>query len=135
MRICEGCGAKDRPALEFEGACSKNCDPRKATEDPSTHFDDCPRLIHEVRLFFRRATLEHTPRHPDGELSRRFRVEGWKLFRDGRDIFRKKMLCRDCIVKEGERDVLRREYQKACKAARGISTETYSQMLVRQSGI
>jgi len=43
------------------------------------HHDSCPKLIHEVRKLYRPAVLVHTEAHPEGELSRKLRAEGWKL--------------------------------------------------------
>ena len=133
MRNCEGCGKADQPALDFDIACKPNLCPPTADERPETHHDNCPKVMHEVRKLYRPAELEHTAAHPEGELSRKLRTEGWKLLRDGKDLFRWRMLCRGCIETEYQREENHREYLKACQRARGESDQTYSQLLAQQA--
>ena len=132
-RSCETCGAADRPALDYEIACKPELCPPDADERPESHHDNCPRLQHEVRKLYRPAILEHSALHPEGELSRKLRAEGWKTQRDGRDLFRWKMLCRACIQTIYEREENHKQYLQACKRARGDSDQTYSQLLTQQA--
>ena len=135
MRVCAGCGREDVPKLDLYGACRpKQCSPT-ADERPETHHDSCPRLGHEVVKLIRPAKLVATPLHPEGELERKWRLAGWTVMKDGRDVFRWKMLCRSCIQGVYEREDREREYQKACRQARGDDDTTYSQMLTQQSFI
>lgn len=131
MRVCESCRKPDAPAVDHEISC-KNCPPT-ADERASSHADDCPKLIHEVRKLYKPAKLISTPGHPEGELEQKWRREGWKVIRDGREVFRWKMLCRGCIEKEAERDMVRRDYVKACKKARGQDDRTYGQLMMQQA--
>ena len=133
MRLCEGCRAADRPALDPEGACKRELCPPTADERPETHNDACPRLTHEVRKLYRPAELVFTAAKPEGELQRKWRAEGWKLLRDGKDLFRWRMLCRACITRVYEREENHKEYLKACKRARGEEDQTYSQLLAEQA--
>lgn len=119
--------------LDFDTACKPNLCPPTADERVETHHDSCPRLTHEVRKLFRPATLVHSARAPEGDLSLKLRLEGWKLLRDGKNLFRWKMLCRSCIERVYEREENHREYQQACKRARGESDQTYSQLLAEQA--
>jgi hypothetical protein len=133
MRVCSACGKPDVPTLELGEACKpKQCSPT-ADERPETHHASCPRLAHTVVKLSRPAKLVATPAHPEGELERKWRLEGWTLMRDGRDVFRWKMLCRSCIEVVYEREEHHREYLKACKKARGDDDRTYSQLLTQQS--
>jgi hypothetical protein len=133
MRSCEGCGRLDAPALDFDIPCKSDLCPPTADERPDTHHDSCPRLIHEVRKLYRPATLEHTAKHPEGELQKKWRLEGWKVMKDGRDLFRWKMLCRACIQTVYDREESHKEYLQACKRARGDSDQTYSELLAQQA--
>jgi hypothetical protein len=133
MRCCETCGREDAPALDFDVECKRDLCPPTADERPETHHDSCPKLIHEVRKLYRPGVLVHTEAHPEGELSRKWRIEGWKLMRDGKDLFRWKMLCRKCIGVVYEREDNHKEYLKACKRARGESDQSYSDLLAQQA--
>jgi hypothetical protein len=108
------------------------CDP-KADYRPETHHDSCPKFSHEVVKLFRPAKMVATPKQPQGELEPKWRREGWKVMKDGRQTFRWKMLCRSCIQVVYEREEHHRDYVKACKAARGDDDRTYSKMLTAQS--
>lgn len=132
MRICESCARPDSCIVDYETKCGGKCDPR-ADERSETHHDSCPKLTHEVRLLLRVAKLVNTPAHPEGELERKYSADGWKIRKDGRDVFRTKMLCRACIQAVCERDQRQKEYETACKRALGQDTQTYSQMLAQQS--
>jgi hypothetical protein len=79
----------------------------------------------------RQADLIRTEAHPEGQLPQAKVRAGWKLVRDGRDQFRVKMLCRDCISLEVQREESKREYEKKCAALLGKTDQTYSQMLVQ----
>jgi hypothetical protein len=133
MRKCEACSKPDAPALEYEGVCKPDLCPPTADERPETHHDACPRLIHEVRRLYRPAVLVHTPAHPEGQLETKWLREGWVIVKDGRDVFRMKMLCRACILKVYEREANHKEYVKACNRAMGDDGMTYSQLLARQA--
>lgn len=58
---------------------------------------------------------------------------GWELFQNGPKMYRRKLMCRDCIEKYKTTESMRRDYEKACRAARGLDDTTYAQMLARQS--
>lgn len=133
MRTCEACGKSDSCVVDYETKCKPNLCPPMADERAETHHDQCPKLTHEVRPLYRPAKLINTPAHPEGQLEPKWIAEGWKLVRDGTDVFRKKMLCRACIQVVYEREERRKEYLKACKKARGEDDRTYSQLLVMQS--
>jgi hypothetical protein len=132
MRSCQDCGVADRLVMDFQEPCIKSkCNPLTANEqDPLSHHDDCPKLIHEVRRVEKAAKLEHTERHPEGELSQKLQREGWQLLTTGRHTLRWKMLCRKCIAIEEQRAKQHQHYLKACKALRG-EDPTYNQMLNR----
>lgn len=133
MRSCTQCKKPDAPRLEFDASCKGKCDPR-ATEDPATHSDECPRLTHEVVLYYKfvkQADLVRTEQRPEGQLAQSQLRNGWKLVRDGRDQFRVKMLCRDCIGLECQKEDSRKEYERKCAALLGQTNKTYSQMLAQ----
>lgn len=132
MRVCEACAKPDSCVVDYETGCGSKCDPR-ADERAESHHDSCPKLTHEVRLLLRVAKLVHTPAHPEGELERKYSADGWKTRRDGRDIFRTKMLCRACIQAVYELEQRQKDYAQACKKALGHDDQTYSQMLAQQS--
>lgn len=131
MRQCENCKRQDAPVLDHDRPC-KNCSPL-ADERAESHMDNCPKLIHEVRQYYKSAKLVNTPAYPEGELEPRWKREGWKLLRNGNEWYRWKMLCRSCIEKEAERDLVRRDYLKACKKARGVDDRSYGQLMVSQA--
>jgi hypothetical protein len=130
MRNCEGCKVADRLVMDFQEKCIRSkCNPLVANDqDPLSHADDCPKLIHEVRRLERAAKLEHSPDNPLGELSQKLRREGWTLLKDGRHLLRWKMLCRTCIAREEQRESQHRHYLAACKKLRG-EDPTYTHML------
>ncbi len=133
MRICAQCGCEDRPVLELDREClPKTCSPT-ATEDPATHADTCPRLSHDVVKLMRPAKLVATAKKPDGQLEARWLQDGWSVLRDGRDVFRWKILCRKCVAAVFEREERHKEYLQACKKARGEDDKTYTQLLTEQS--
>lgn len=91
-------------------------------------------MTHEVVLYYKlvqQADLVRTELKPEGQLPQSQLRAGWKLVRDGRDQFRVKMLCRDCIGVEVQREASRREYQAKCKALLGGANKSYSQMLAQ----
>lgn len=134
MRQCSNCKIVDRPVIDFDRPCRPElCSPGVQDNlDPSAHADGCPKVIHEVRHYFEPVKLIITPKHPEGELPYKYQREGWKLRKDGRNLFRWKMLCRNCIEKEAEREMVHRDYLKACKAARRIDDRTYGQLMIQQ---
>lgn len=134
MRTCEQCKQADRAVLEFDGSCKGKCSPL-ATDDPETHSDECPRVIHEVRRFYVRVKREDVlfdAGLPDGKLRQKYVAEGWKLKRDGHDLFRWRMLCRHCIERESERAMVQRDYKKGCEKARGEDNRSYGQFMLEQ---
>lgn len=133
MRTCEACGKPDSCVVDYETKCKPNLCPPDADERAETHHDQCPKLTHEVRWLYRTAKLINTPRHPEGQLEPKWIAEGWKLIRDGSEVFRRKMLCRKCIQDVYEREARQKEYQKACKRALGVDDRTYSQILAMQA--
>lgn len=133
MRNCVGCGKPDQCVVDYETKCKPNLCSPTADERAETHHDNCPKLTHEVKLLYRATRLINTPQHPEGQLEPKWIAQGWQLKRDGKDVFRVKMLCRACIQDVYERESRQKEYEKACKKARGIDDRTYSQMLAEQS--
>lgn len=133
MRNCQGCGKADSCVVDYETKCKPSLCPPDADERAETHHDQCPKLTHEVKLLYRAGKLIHTPKHPEGQLEHKWLADGWTTKRDGRDIYRTKMLCRSCIQAVYETESRRKEYEKACKKARGEDDRTYSQLLSQQS--
>lgn len=68
----------------------------------------------------------------DGKLGSYFSAKGWTLRQDGQRYYRIKMLCRACIELENVIQSRRQDYEKACRAARGLDNQTYAQMLASQ---
>lgn len=133
MRTCSNCKVADQPVMDFSRDCSSQCDPQiRDVGEAELHHVACNKVLHEVRPYFQPVTLQVTPKHPEGELPYRWQREGWKLRKDGTSLFRWKMLCRNCIDKEALREALQRDYQKACKAARGQDDRTYGQLMIQQ---
>ncbi len=118
---------------------SRECDPRTCnplywdSADYTQHGAGCSKVLHEVRQYVKPVTLVITARHPEGEMPTKWRREGWTFQRDGRGGFRWKMLCRNCIEKEAEREMVHRDYVKACKKARGVDDRTYGQLMMQQA--
>jgi hypothetical protein len=136
MRLCKSCKKPDSPRLDFDASCKGKCDPR-ATEDPATHDDACPRMTHEVVLYhklLKPIDLVRTEAAPEGELRHKDVVAGWTLRRDGRDTFKIKLLCRGCIAVDVERDTNHKAYLKQCAALLGKEDKSYSEMLAAQTG-
>lgn len=101
-------------------------------DDPSPmkHAPDCNGIAHEVILYpVRMAVSELTP---DKKLGTYYTSKGWKLMQNGLRWYRVKYLCRQCIIAEDQAQERKREYENACKAARGVDTLTYAQMLAQQ---
>lgn len=135
MRECQACHKRDAAILEPDTTCKGQCDP-KADERVETHTDLCPRLSHDVRKYLKAVTrneLIHSPDEPEGRLAMRLRLQGWKMLREGPDYFRWKMLCRDCIGLEAQKEAQQRDYRKACKSVLGAETQTYGQMMIANS--
>lgn len=135
MRICESCKKPDGPIVDYEKACKPELCPPTADERPETHHDRCPKLEHDVVRLERPVKLIHTPKHPEGELELKYRLQGWKLLKDGNHIFRYRMLCRACIQRIFDIEERHKDYLKACKKAAGKDDQTYSQLLAMQSMI
>lgn len=57
---------------------------------------------------------------------------GWALRIDGNKFYRVKLLCRSCIGLEVGAQARKREYEKSCRAVRGLDNMTYAQMLASQ---
>lgn len=133
MRLCETCSKPDSCIVDYETPCKPSLCPPTADERAETHHENCPKLTHEVRPLYRATKLIHTPRHPEGELEHRWRT--WKIVKDGKDIFRVKLLCRQCIQNVYATEERQKDYLKACKKAAGIDDQTYSQLLAMQSAI
>lgn len=130
MRTCSACHKEDKPWFESH-PCS--CGAYVVHDDdpnPLKHRPDCKSLGHEV--------VEYPVRIPksdltfDGKLSSYYAERGWALMRNGERYYRVKMLCRGCIVKETEALARKTDYEKACKAAQGIETLSYAQMIAGQ---
>lgn len=135
MRICSACQRLDACVVDYETRCDPKLCPPTADERAETHHDQCPKLTHEVRLLYRPTKLIHTPQHPEGQLEGKWLREGWRLVKDGTDLYRAKMLCRRCIEATYEREERHKDYQKACKKAMGQDDRTYAQLLAQQSAI
>lgn len=69
----------------------------------------------------------------DKQLSSYYTSQGWALKVDGERFYRSKMLCRACIREHVGALERKKDYQRACKAARGLDDKTYAQMLAHQS--
>jgi hypothetical protein len=127
MRLCSKCRGEDRAEVDPESLCK--CGAVAAGHED--HDPRCPRLIHEVRRYLVRVSPKELM--PDQSLSPYFISQGWTMFKDGERLYRWMYLCRACI--RAQEDVLthRQEYEKACKAAKGLEDRTYAQMIARQS--
>lgn len=120
--------------MDFSRPCSTKCDPKDIENgDPYAHHITCHKVLHEVRDYVKRVQLVITPRHPEGTMPHKWVAEGWQFKKDGADTFRFKKLCRNCIEKEVERDMVHKDYLKACKTARGEDDRTYGQLMIQQA--
>jgi hypothetical protein len=134
MRTCANCKVIDRPVMDFSRDCSQNCNPAiRDSGNAEDHGQGCNKVLHEVRQYVRSVILVITPKSPEGAMPRKWVSEGWTFKRDGSNCFRWKMLCRNCIEREVERDMVHRDYLKACKAARGEDDRTYGQLMIQQA--
>lgn len=130
MRNCSNCNKEDRPWFE-DAPCS--CGAYQEHDDdpsPLKHDPSCKMLGHEVVRYpvrIAKSDLTH-----DGKLGSYFTAKGWSLRQDGQRFYRVKMLCRACIELEKGCQARRQDYEKACKAARGLDNQTYAQMLASQ---
>lgn len=133
MRQCSSCKVADQPVMDFSRDCAKDCDPAIRNDgDAELHHFACNKVLHEVRPYFQPVKLVSTPRHPEGELPQKWQRDGWKVRKDGSNVFRWKMLCRNCIDQEALREAIALDYQKACRAARGQGDKTYGQLMIQQ---
>lgn len=98
------------------------------------HAPHCVALVHEVVLYPVRMGRNDLSVAKSGEreLPSHYLVAGWKLMQNGMRWYRIKHLCRDCIGKEEQSQMFRRDYIKACKTAKGQDDQTFSQMLAYQ---
>lgn len=134
MRTCANCKVVDHPIMDFSRECSSNCNPAlRDSGNPEDHGLGCNKVLHEVRQYVKPVALIITPRRPAGEMPYKWQREGWTLQQDGQSCFRWKMLCRNCIEKEVERDFVHKDYLKACKSARGEDDRTYGQLMIQQA--
>jgi hypothetical protein len=124
MRECSTCHVLDRPQIDQEVACRCGAVERESED----HDPKCPRLVHEVRRYIVRVNPKELT--PDKKLSSYF--VGWEKIEDGGRIYRFKYLCRQCIRNQEDALSRKQDYQKACKAARGVTDQTYAQMLAAQ---
>ena len=133
MRVCSVCGKEDQPWFEHE-PCSCGWDRTNPHDDdpgPKNHTADCRCLGHEVISYpVRIAASELTF---DKKLSPYYVNRGWELKVNGTRYYRMKVLCRGCMLLEDQAQERRRDYEKACAAARGQDTQTYAQMLAAQT--
>lgn len=109
MRFCQDCKVEDMPVTNQDGE-----------------------IVHEVNAWLRRIPRKDLT--PLDELPQHWLMKGWQLRQDGDEFFRWKHLCRNCIRRDVEAQKMREAYQKACKAARGVSDLSYDQMMTIQSG-
>lgn len=133
MRACAQCGKADAPWFEPE-PCS--CGAAQAHEEnPSVeaHAADCNAVGHVVVLYpVRMARSELQFNGAEMVLGAYWRQLGWVLKRNGERWYRVKMLCRGCIEAHDDAQQRRRDYEKACRRARGVEDTTYAQMLAAQ---
>jgi hypothetical protein len=131
MRVCSACGKEDRPWFENEPC---NCGAGKRHEDdpsPLKHDPSCRCLGHEVIAYpVRMAESELTF---DKKLPAYWIERKWQLRNNGGRFYRVKVLCRQCMLAEDQAQDRKRDYEKACAAARGQETQTYAQMLAAQT--
>jgi hypothetical protein len=131
MRNCSACHKEDKPWFEYDIPCS--CGGAELHEDdpsPLKHKAECKSLAHEVVLYpvrMAKADLTH-----DGKLGSYYSQRDWKLMQNGNRWYRVKFLCRACIELENSAQSRKAEYEKLCKAARGVDDQTYAQMLASQ---
>lgn len=130
MRICTECKKEDRPWFE-QAPCSCGA-AQLHEEDPSPlkHKADCKAIGHDVVRYPVR--IERRDLTFDGKLPSRYTQRGWALWQSGNKLYRRKLLCRDCVELENGAQERKRDYEKACKAAQGLETMTYAQMLASQ---
>lgn len=134
MRTCANCKVVDHPIMDFGRDCSPKCDPKiRDSGNPYDHHQSCHKVLHEVRDYVKPVGLVITPRHPEGAMSHKWVAEGWTFKRDGSGTFRFKKLCRNCIEREVERDMVHKDYLKSCKTARGEDDRTYGQLMIQQA--
>lgn len=133
MRNCADCGKEDAPWFEREPCSCGTATKHEDDPSPLKHAPDCNGIGHEVVEYpLRMARADLVFEGTTLALSNYWRGRGWILIQNGLRWYRVKMLCRGCIVLEDSAQERRREYEKACKAARGQDDTTYSQMLAQQ---
>lgn len=130
MRNCSSCNKEDKPWFEDSPCTCGAYKPHDDDPSPLKHLPECHSLGHEVVRYPVRIAKSELSN--DEKLSSYYRQRGWVLMRDGQRFYRVKMLCRACIELENSAQSRRHEYEKACKAARGVETQTYAQMLASQ---
>lgn|SRR5487761_2727435 len=129
MRVCSQCAKEDGPWFDAM-PCSCGADKGEDPANPSAHQPDCHSLGHEVVMYpIRMAPKDLTF---DKQLPVYWRGRGWNLMQNGLRWYRVKMLCRECCEAENGAQARRREYELACRDARGVSDLTYAQMLAQQ---
>jgi len=129
MRICGQCSKEDRPYFE-PVPCSCGLPLDEDDPSPLKHAPDCNSVGHEVVLYPVR--IDKRDLTFDSKLLPKWTARGWQLMRNGLRFYRVKFMCRQCIVLDESAQERRREYEKACKATRGESAQTYAQMLASQ---
>jgi hypothetical protein len=127
MRACRKCSAPDRAEIDPGLECKCGAVARGDEE----HHPECPRLIHEVARYF--VQIKARDLTPKRELSTYYRAQGWQLMEDGGRFFRWMLMCRQCFRDYEQVLAQQRDYQRACKLAKGMDDMSYSQMLARQS--
>lgn len=134
MRHCGNCNKEDSPW--YDGTpCSCGLPQRDEPALPQEHVQDCKALAHNVVLYPVRVATTDLTYDANGEAqlrSAQYLRRGWKLLRNGMRWYRVKYLCRECIELEEAARERRRDYEKACKAVKGVDETTYSQMLASQ---
>jgi hypothetical protein len=132
MRACGGCKKPDAPWLE-DAPCNCGVPPTLAG-DANEHRPECRALGHEVVFYPVRLTKADLwfDEGAKPHISAYYTGRGWTLKQDGNKLYRVKLLCRDCIGLEVGAQARKREYESACKRARGDETQTYAQMLASQ---
>lgn len=136
MRLCSNCRKEDKPWFEDEPCSCGGAQLHEDDPSPLKHDASCRSLGHEVVLYPIRMPLnEFTYVAGEPVINKEWIRKGWALMRNGQRYYRVKMLCRGCIEVENGIQARRSEYEKACKAARGLDTSTYAQMLTLQTMI
>lgn len=133
MRSCAQCGKADAPWFEAEPCSCGVAAAHEENPDVAAHAADCNAVGHLVVLYpVRMARAELLFDGAEMALSSYWVQRGWTLKQNGQRWYRVKLLCRGCIVAHEDALERRRDYEKACRRARGTDDTSYAQMLAAQ---